>query len=107
MAEEPLAGDCQDQHTRHLCLEPVVEEDVIVPQYNTGEEAVVVWDSALVLSYFLLKHREKFIQGRKEQGVRTQTTPPKMLRFLREVGILCFGGSATSSFTGRVKLPVV
>ena len=65
MAEESLAGNCQGQHTRHLCLEPVVEEDVIVPQYNTGEEAVVVWDSALVLSYFLLKHREKFIQGSK------------------------------------------
>ena len=51
---------------RHLDLGPLSPDhsepiEVLVPQKNVGEEAVVVWDSALVLSYFLVKHRQEFL----------------------------------------------
>lgn len=38
---------------------------VLVPQKDVGEEAVVVWDAALVLSFFLVKHSQAFF----EQGL--------------------------------------
>ena len=34
---------------------------VLVPQKSIGEEAVVVWDAALVLAHFLLKHCQEFL----------------------------------------------
>lgn len=37
--------------------------EVLVPQKDVGEEAVVVWDSALVLSYFLVKHCQEFLNS--------------------------------------------
>jgi len=51
---------------RHLDLGPLSPNhsepiEVLVPQKDVGEEAVVVWDSALVLSYFLVKHRQEFL----------------------------------------------
>ena len=44
-------------------LSPNLSEtiEVLVPQKDVGEEAVVVWDSALVLSYFLVKHRQEYL----------------------------------------------
>jgi len=38
--------------------------EVLVPQKDVGEEAVVVWDSALVLSYFLVKHCQEFLSSK-------------------------------------------
>lgn len=55
-----------ESFVRHLDLGPLSPDhsepiEVLVPQKNVGEEAVVVWDSALVLSYFLVKHRQEFL----------------------------------------------
>jgi len=38
--------------------------EVLVPQKDVGEEAVVVWDSALVLSYFLVKNCQEFLSSK-------------------------------------------
>ena len=40
--------------------------EVLVPQKDVGEEAVVVWDSALVLSYFLVKHCQEFLSSKTQ-----------------------------------------
>ena len=40
---------------------PSLQSEILVPQKDVGEEAVVVWDSALVLSYFLVKHCKEFV----------------------------------------------
>ena len=44
-----------------------VDVDVQVPQRDVGEEAVVVWDAALVLAFFLEKHQEELRLG---HGIR-------------------------------------
>jgi len=51
---------------RRLDLRPLTPThseplEVFVPQKDVGEEAVVVWDCALVLSYFLVKHCQEFV----------------------------------------------
>ena len=50
---------------RDLDLGPSQDPQIVsIPQKNFGEEAVVVWDAALVLSYFLVKNFQKFL-GKK------------------------------------------
>lgn len=61
MAQEPLAGPKSQDPGLHFREIDLGSQVIQVPQYNTGEEAVIVWDSALVLAYFLLKHKEEFI----------------------------------------------
>lgn len=47
---------------RDLDLGPSQDPQIVsIPQKNFGEEAVVVWDAALVLSYFLVKNFQKFL----------------------------------------------
>jgi predicted nicotinamide N-methyase len=36
---------------------------VSVAQRHTGEEGVVVWDAALVLAHFLVRHQDRFRLG--------------------------------------------
>ena len=50
----------EECHVRRLDLGPEWQA-VQVPQKDFGEEAVVVWDAALVLAYYLLKHRRQLI----------------------------------------------
>ena len=50
-----------DSHVRRLDLGSEWQA-VQVPQKDFGEEAVVVWDAALVLAYYLLKHRRQLIK---------------------------------------------
>jgi len=37
--------------------------EVWAPQHLEGDEAVVVWDAALVLAYFLERHQSEFLSG--------------------------------------------
>lgn len=46
---------------RRLDLGPPAAHPILVPQKDVGEEAVVVWDAALVLAFFLNKHCQDFV----------------------------------------------
>ena len=50
---EGLTSNCKGQVR---LLELIGQVPLRVPQLDVGEEAVVVWDAALVLAHFLLKH---------------------------------------------------
>ena len=54
----------EDSYVRRLDLGPTVETKILVPQKEFGEEAVVVWDAALVLSYFLVKNQKDFVDSK-------------------------------------------
>lgn len=58
-ALQPLMAT--DSSLRRLDLGPPAKHPVFVPQKDVGEEAVVVWDAALVLAFFIQKHYADFI----------------------------------------------
>ncbi len=86
-----------DHLTRILDLGPQFQA-VQVPQKEVGDEAVVVWDAALVLAFFLLKHRQRFIQETTqvlELGAGTGA-----------VGLVCKAlGYTFLKFSGRGRRP--
>ena len=45
------------------------EIEVVVPQRDFGEEAVVVWDAGLVLAYYLVKHQSIYFSSDKENDI--------------------------------------
>ena len=54
---EGVSSNCKQGQVRLLELVHVGQAPLQIPQRDVGEEAVVVWDAALVLAHFLLKHR--------------------------------------------------
>ncbi len=53
-----------DTHVRTIEVETARGQctEVLVPQKSLGEEAVVVWDAALVLAHFLQKHQQSLFK---------------------------------------------
>ena len=86
-----------DTHVRRIEVEQIVGGGghVLVPQKSIGEEAVVVWDAALVLAHFLQKHWNALFSAQDSvDGDDPQGSPGR-----REVNVIELGAG-----TGAVGL---